>query len=231
MDMPTPSGSHRDPVVPSVSRTGVIGDPIMSLSSSGVSLTLPSDANPTAVDFKVRNTRSGLLSFQVLTDVPWLKSATSVGAALGDELGGDDATVRLTVNTSGLAPGQHVGRATMRSLYAAGSPRTFTVNLVVGDDDTNRWADDDCSGSVDPIDALLTMRHDAGLDTVTSDCLGMGGTVQIEGGAQHIWGDVDCSGEVNLVDALKILIFDAGSPVSQAAGCPGMGDGFTIAED
>ncbi|MCI0831679.1 MAG: hypothetical protein J4N72_03440, partial [Chloroflexi bacterium] len=243
MDMPTPSGSHRDPTVPSVSRAGAIGDPIMSLSSSGASLTLSSDANLTAVDFDVRNTRSGLLSFQVLTDVSWLKAATSVGVALGDDLGGDDGTVQLTVNTAGLAPGQHVGRATISSLYAAGSPHTFVVDLVVAGGEPTpspkptptpgpnaaTWADDDCSGSVDPVDALVTMRHDVGLDTQTFDCFGMGGTVQLIGGSQRIWGDVDCSGEVNPVDALKILIFDAGLPLSQEADCPAMGAAIMIA--
>ena len=247
MDMPTPNSKHKDPTVLTVTREEVIGQPVIGLSSAGVSLALPSDAALTGVAFDVLNTQSGLLSFQVLTDVSWLKAATSVGVALGDDLGGDDGTVQLTVNTAGLAPGQHVGRATISSLYAAGSPHTFIVDLVIAGGEPTpspkptpyptptpgpnaaTWADDDCSGSVDPVDALVTMRHDVGLDTQTFDCFGMGGTVQLIGGSQRIWGDVDCSGEVNPVDALKILIFDAGLPLSQEADCPAMGAAIMIA--
>ncbi len=247
MDIPTPNSSHRDPAVPTVARGEVIGEPVMGLSSASVSLSLPSEAALTGVAFDVLNTQSGLLSFQVLTDVPWLKAAKSVGVALGDDLGGDDGTVQLTVNTAGLAPGQHIGRATISSLYAAGSPRTFIVDLAVANGEptpsptfsptptpisvpvAGMWADGDCSGSVDPVDALVTMRHDVGFDTLTSGCLGMGWTVQLVGGSQRIWGDVDCSGEVTPVDALKILIFDAGLPFSQEAGCPGMGAAILIA--
>ena len=247
MDMPTPNSNNQDPTGLSVTREEVIGEPVMALSSAGVSVTLSSDAAVTGLEFGVLNTRTGLLGFQVLTDVSWLKAATPVGVALGDDLGGDDGTVRLTVNPAGLAPGQHIGRAKISSLYAAGSPHTFVVNLFVGDGEpaptptptpfptptpvpiAPMWADHDCSGSVDPVDALVTMRHDVGLDTLISGCPGMGLTVQLVGGSQRTWGDVDCSGEVTPVDALKILIFDAGLQPSQGAGCPAMGAAILIA--
>ena len=135
MDMPTPNSNNQDPTGLSVTREEVIGEPVMALSSAGVSVTLSSDAAVTGLEFGVLNTRTGLLGFQVLTDVSWLKAATPVGVALGDDLGGDDGTVRLTVNPAGLAPGQHIGRAKISSLYAAGSPHTFVVNLFVGDGD------------------------------------------------------------------------------------------------
>ncbi len=242
MDIPTPNSSHQDPTVLSVTREEVIGEPVMALSSAGVNLALPG-ATLAALAFDVLNNGSGLLGFQVLTDASWLKVATPAGVALGDDLGGDDGTVQLTVNTAGLAPGQYVGRVTVNSLYATGSPHTFVVDLVVADVEPTppptpsptpaplaaMWADDNCSGSVDPVDALVTMRHDVGLGTPIAECSGMGWTVQLVGGSQRTWGDIDCSGEVNPIDALKILIFDAGLPLTQQAGCPAMGEAILIA--
>ncbi len=235
MDIPTPNSNNQDPTVLSVTREEVIGEPVIGLSSAGVSVVLSPGATSSGIAFDVLNSGSGLLGFQVLTDSPWLKAATPVGVALGDDLGGNDGTVQLTVNTAGLAPGHHIGRATVNSLYPAGSPHTFVVDLVVAEDEPTpvplaaMWADGNCSGSVDPIDALVTMLHDAGLDTLTAGCPAIGWTVQLVGGSPRTWGDVDCSGEVNLIDALKILIFDAGSPPSQEAGCPGMGAAILVA--
>ncbi len=92
------------------------------------------------------------------------------------------------------------------------------------------WADDNCSGSADPIDSLLTLRFDAGLPTNTGECPDFGQVVEVTGASPHPWGDVDCSGAVNPVDSLKLLRFDAGLSVSQAAGCPGMGSTVTVSD-
>ena len=86
------------------------------------------------------------------------------------------------------------------------------------------WGDDNCSGDADPIDSLLTLRHDAGLTVNTGDCPGMGEVVEVANASPHPWGDIDCSGEVNPVDSLKLLRFDAGLDVSQPANCPEIGD-------
>ncbi len=247
MDIPTPNTNHQDPTVLSLTREEVIGAPVIGLSAAGVSVALPPDATSSGLAFDVLNNGTGLLGFQVLTDVSWLKAATSVGVALGDDLGGNDGTVQLTVNTAGLAPGQHIGRATVNSLYPAGSPHTFVVDLLVAEGElpptatptptpsappgslAATWADSNCSGSVDPVDALVTMRHDAGFVTFTAECPGMGWTVQLVGGSQRTWGDVDCSGDVNPIDALKILRSDAGLSISQEPNCPGMGAAVLIA--
>ena len=85
------------------------------------------------------------------------------------------------------------------------------------------WGDHNCSGSPNPVHALLTLRFDAGLPTNTGDCPALGTTVEVAFASPHVWGDIDCSGGVTPVDALKILRFDAGLSVSQAAGCPLIG--------
>jgi subtilisin-like proprotein convertase family protein len=92
------------------------------------------------------------------------------------------------------------------------------------------WGDDNCSGSADPVDSLLTLRHDAGLSANTGDCPEMGQLIDAMFASSHPWGDVDCSGGVDPVDSLKILRFDAGLSVGQEAGCPEMGSEVTIIE-
>jgi hypothetical protein len=97
------------------------------------------------------------------------------------------------------------------------------------------WGNANCSGAghmdpADPVDSLLTLRVDAGLDANTGDCPPLNTEVDVLNASLHIWGDVDCSGEMNPVDSLKILRFDAGLSVAQEDGCPGMGAAITIVE-
>ncbi|MEX0682184.1 MAG: hypothetical protein WD904_01335 [Dehalococcoidia bacterium] len=95
------------------------------------------------------------------------------------------------------------------------------------------WGNNNCSGDPldqpDPVDSLLTLRHDAGLSTSTGDCPEMGQVVEVANASPHPWGDVDCSGEVNPVDSLKLLRFDAGLSVDQPVGCPEIGDEVLVA--
>jgi hypothetical protein len=90
------------------------------------------------------------------------------------------------------------------------------------------WGDNNCSESADPVDALLTLRHDAGLEAETNECPEMGQIVDVQGASLHPWGDVDCSDEIDPVDGLKILRYDAGLEVDQTLGCPEIGDEVTI---
>jgi CSLREA domain-containing protein len=91
-----------------------------------------------------------------------------------------------------------------------------------------RWADLDCSGDTNPVDALKALRADAGLsNTQPAACPPIGEETQVDG-QTRIWGDVDCNLALSPIDALKILRFDAGLLVSQETGCPGMGNLVTI---
>lgn len=90
------------------------------------------------------------------------------------------------------------------------------------------WGDANCSGSANPIDSLLTLRHDAGLSANTGDCPGFGQVVEVAFASPHPWGDVDCGGDITPVDSLKLLRFDAGLSVTQADGCPLIGPPVTI---
>jgi hypothetical protein len=90
------------------------------------------------------------------------------------------------------------------------------------------WGDANCSGEANPIDSLLTLRFDAGLDTNTGDCPDLGAEVNIAFASLHIWGDVDCTDEANPIDSLKLLRFDAGLSVSQEDNCPEVGSEVQI---
>jgi hypothetical protein len=85
------------------------------------------------------------------------------------------------------------------------------------------WGDNNCSGEVDAVDALLTLRHDAGLSADTGACPEFGDAVPA-GGPSFTWGDIDCDDTIGPVDALKLLRFDAGLSVEQPVGCPTIGE-------
>jgi CSLREA domain-containing protein len=117
---------------------------------------------------------------------------------------------------------------------ASGEPTaTATPSASPGEGTQTTWGNANCSGPgrmdpPDPVDSLLTLRHDAGLGANTGDCPPLGTEVDVLNASLHTWGDVDCSGAVDPVDSLKVLRSDAGLSVSQEAGCPGMGAAVTI---
>ena len=92
------------------------------------------------------------------------------------------------------------------------------------------WGDANCSGGANPVDSLLTLRHDAGLSANTGDCPALGQVVEVSNASPHPWGDVDCSGEANPIDSLKILRADAGLVVTQPGSCPAIGSTVTITD-
>jgi hypothetical protein len=91
------------------------------------------------------------------------------------------------------------------------------------------WGDHNCSGSADPVDGLLTLRHDAGLPAETNECPEMGEQVQVDG-VTRTWGDIDCSGAADPVDGLKVLRFDAGLDVARPPSCPGPGETVIVVQ-
>ena len=87
------------------------------------------------------------------------------------------------------------------------------------------WGDNNCSGSIDPIDSLLILRYDAQVPGPHGfpGCHFLGSNM-LAAGFGRLWGDNDCSGSVNPIDSLKTLRFDAGLSVSKAQPtCPDMG--------
>lgn len=111
--------------------------------------------------------------------------------------------------------------ATANGTASATATATSTPVAVI-------WGDANCSGGVDPVDSLFTLRFDAGLGADTGGCPEMGAEVQVLSASPHVWGDVDCGDDVTPVDSLKLLRSDAGLDVAQEPGCPGMGTSVTV---
>lgn len=226
MDIPTPNANHQDTTALNFNRSQVLGEPSMSLSATSVNVNV-TPGNPIAnLSFKVKNVGTGVLAYQVTSEGGWLKlTGGGAAVALGSDLGSQDGTVTLSVGASGLSQGAHTGTVTVRSLYAQNAPQVYRVHLTVGNPTptpapSGKWGDADCSGGPpNPVDALLTLRYDAGLTASTGACPPLG----IVLGQGRTWGDIDCMDGVGPIDALKLLRSDSGETIEQAPGCPGLG--------
>lgn len=124
--------------------------------------------------------------------------------------------------------GAFEAESTATATATPGPTASPSPTASLGGDDRRTWADNNCSGSVDPVDSLVTLRADAGLSANTGECPEMGEVVDVALASPHPWGDIDCSGAMTPVDSLKILRHDAALGVTQAAGCPGMGADVVI---
>jgi Tol biopolymer transport system component len=131
-----------------------------------------------------------------------------------------------------LSVGTHT--ITMTATDSDDNAATDTITVTVSDTPlveggTERtWGDNNCSGSADPVDALLALRFDAGQETNTGECPEMGVVVEVAGASPHPWGDIDCTGDVGPVDGLKLLRFDSGLSVAQEPGCPAVGSVVSV---
>ncbi|MEX0682461.1 MAG: right-handed parallel beta-helix repeat-containing protein [Dehalococcoidia bacterium] len=105
---------------------------------------------------------------------------------------------------------------------------TSTVSASPSPGATYAWGDANCSGGVDPVDSLLTLREDAGLPVNTAGCPDFGTGVEVAVASLLVWGDFDCSGTIDPVDSLKLLRFDAGLSVAKPVDCPDAGDQVSI---
>ena len=131
-------------------------------------------------------------------------------------------------------PGAPTATATPTAAGATASPTgsgsPIDATTTPSAQNSVAWGDANCSGQLNPVDSLLTLRHDAGLGIDTGACPAMGTEIDVLNASPHIWGDVDCSGSLSPVDSLKILRFDAGLSVAQEDGCPDMGAQVQIVE-
>jgi hypothetical protein len=230
MDFQTPNTWHQDATTLTVTREEVIGSPVMEVATDmEVHAT---SGGTTTTSFEVANSGSGVLAYRALSSDGWLQISPAAGVALGADLGGTPGRITVTVNGAGMGDGGYLGTVTLESLWGYDTPRVMTIHFFLGQDPTPEptptppassgvWGDADCTQAPpDPIDSLLTLRHDAGLSASTGTCPPLGTQLQIA--YVYIWGDVDCSGSVDPVDSLKLLRFDAGLDVAQGPGCPAM---------
>ncbi|HNT75065.1 MAG TPA: hypothetical protein PKH77_08610, partial [Anaerolineae bacterium] len=130
--------NHRLYLAPSRTQVSIYGG-APTLNVSRVTLTfvaVQDGADPPTQGFIVRMNSGdrGNLRYTVVSDAPWLAANKSgrflewypISTTL-------EAQVTAQVDISGLASGDYTGRLTVASEGANSSPRTVTVNLVVGD--------------------------------------------------------------------------------------------------
>jgi hypothetical protein len=84
------------------------------------------------------------------------------------------------------------------------------------------WGDSDCSGVVNAVDSLATLRWKAGLSYISAPGCPEIGIPMLP----TVWGDVDCSGVVNAVDSLTIQRWKVSLPINQTQPCPVIGDPY-----
>jgi hypothetical protein len=78
-----------------------------------------------------------------------------------------------------------------------------------------------CTGGINSVDALLVLRHNAGLPVTQSEPCPDIGLITLPNGEYQ--GDVNCSDNVSSVDALLLLRYAAALPVTQNEPCPNIG--------
>ena len=84
------------------------------------------ESNPLAQTFKVRNSGSGRLNFQISVDQQWMSLSPSSGDSTGEW-----NEIQVSVNVSNLAPGTYQGNITVSSEYTTNSPQLISVQLTI----------------------------------------------------------------------------------------------------
>lgn len=94
------------------------------------------------------------------------------------------------------------------------------------------WGDSECDGSVNAIDAALTLQYVAGLfDGEQTACpnLGQSLPIVVESATEVIqYGDVDCDGTINTIDAALLLQYVAALFDGQTNSCATIGASVPI---
>ncbi|HET9476077.1 MAG TPA: hypothetical protein VFP63_01175 [Dehalococcoidia bacterium] len=189
MDMPTPNPYHTDPSSPGIIREQLLGNTQMQVSQDVITM------NPSGgqVQVSVHNPAGGTLSWRATSTAPWVRSSRVQGISISVR----SSAFVVTVDTSGLPPGNHTAQIVLESLWA--TPPTRVIQIQV---------QEPCqpTGSIDAADALQILRQVAGLPACTADI-----------------GDANCNGGIDAVDALAVLRYVAGLPSGVPPGCPPLG--------
>ena len=132
MDFATPAPAHTDPTDTNLTRSQVIGSPVLSVSSDEATLLAPVGGESLPLELTITNTGTGALSWSVTTSEPWLETASYQGVSLGADLGFRTSSLVANADASGLTVGTYTGRINLESLNAGNSPYEVTVTLHVG---------------------------------------------------------------------------------------------------
>ena len=181
------------------------------------------------------------IAFSLVETILLAAAGDGVGAA-ATPLSGTIYTIPAAGGSAAVVPGSVIDPAEYHPDWEPVAPPTPTPTPtpaaptpIVRD---LVWGDDQCDDEANPIDSLITLRWDAGLDVQLNGCPPMDQEIEVlsvtpaglgEGdGDPQNWGNVDCDGQISPVDSLKVLRYDAGLDVAQEQGCPPIGDGVQI---
>ena len=112
-------------------------------------------------------------------------------------------------------------------VFSIGIVGTLVLAVIIaGASSGDIKGDMNCDQSVNPIDSLLILRHDAGLSVNLPpgcDAIGSAGGAALSSSAVNPKGDMNCNGFVNPVDSLLLLRHDAGLNVNLPPDCDVIG--------
>ncbi len=155
-------------------------------------------SNPANQSFRVRNSGSGRLNYQISVDKPWL----SVSPSGGDSTGQWDE-IQVSVDISNLAAGTYQGHIEVTADYAPNSPQMISVELTIlnptiGVDKTSLSFEADLGGSNPPNQTLKVRNSGSGkLDyeiTVDQQWLSVSPS---SGDSSGEWDDVQVSVDIS----------------------------------
>ena len=101
----------------------------------------PSGSSPSNDAFTVRNPGTGVVSYEIVDDAPWLSVSPTTGSSSGES-----DTITISYTAESLPPGTHEATITVTSAEAGNSPQSVTVLLTLapkpgdldGDDDVDQ---------------------------------------------------------------------------------------------
>jgi hypothetical protein len=184
MDIPTPADAHTDTSTPGQDRAALLGSPIAAASPAPVNVST-NDGHAQAT-LSVANNGTGLMTWRAQSVQSWISVSHSEGVTLGTDLGGAYSTpLSVSIDTSGLPPGQYTGAVGLESEWAALVP--YTVTVYVNPPQVS------CGLPLTARDALAILNNLSGV-----------------GGCVSVVNDANCDGAADSRDALLVLEYIIG---------------------
>ncbi len=142
----TAAGASGSPKTIDVTLTVQPATPVLAVAPTSLAFSATQGgASPAAQTVNVSNSGGGSLNFTASDDQAWLGVAPGSGSA--------PASLSVSANIAGLAPGSYSGTVTIGAAAASGSPKAVTVTLTVnpappaGSAPVGAWGFDETSGT------------------------------------------------------------------------------------
>ena len=101
--------------------------PALSVSPGTLAFTTDQGSNRAAQTLTISNTGGGTLTWSASEPIPWLVGSPAGGSVAA----GESASLGITVNSAGMAPGSYEGTVVVTAAGATESPRNISVTLRI----------------------------------------------------------------------------------------------------